>query len=386
MRLFKRSPAAPESGAKTQLRAAGTHPFGMLQNYTPLSEGNIRCYRAIREALPIIDAAIGKIVRLCSGFHVSCENAAEEAELNRFLVTVNTGRGQRGLQSFLDCYLDSMLTCGRAVGEIVTAANGREIAAVLCGDVTGVAIRESSKTPLRFEICYPGFGEPEPLPFQDLLLFTPYAPETGHPYGVSLLRSMPYLADVLMTIYHSVESNFRRSGNLRYAVTYRPGGDALDRANAAGRLQQIAREWSSAMQNTKNGSVRDFVALGDVDIRTIGADSRIPDTEGAVRQILEQLISKTGLPPFLLGLSWSSTERMSAQQADLLTSELTTIRRALTPVIRKICDLWLALHGFAVSDYEVAWDDINLQDQVEEAKARWYDAQTERIQGEKREV
>ena len=379
MRFFSKHAASAAPEPKTQLRAAETHPFGMLQNYTPLTEGNIRCYRAIREALPIIDAAIGKIVRLCSGFHVSCGSAAIEAELNRFLATVNTGRGQRGLQSFLDCYLDSMLTCGRAIGEIVPA-EGREIAAVLCGDVTGVVIREG-KTPLQFEICNPGFGEPEPLPYQELLLFTPYAPESAHPYGVSLLRSMPYLADVLMTIYHSVESNFRRCGNLRYAVTYRPGGDSVDRANAAGRLQQIAREWSSAMQSTKSGSVRDFVALGDVDIRTIGADSAIPDTEAAVRQILEQLVSKTGLPPFLLGLSWASTERMSAQQADLLTSELTSIRRSLTPVVERVCDLWLALHGYA-APYEVAWDVINLQDEIEEAKARWYDAQTERIKRE----
>ena len=36
---------------------------------------------------------------------------------------------------------------------------------------------------------------------------------------------------------------------------------------------------------------------------------------GGKRQMLEQLVAKTGLPPFLLGLSWSSTERMSAQQA-----------------------------------------------------------------------
>ena len=37
-----------------------------------------------------------------------------------------------------------------------------------------------------------------------------------------------------------------------------------------------------------------------------------------MRQILEQLVAKTGLPPFLLGLNWSTTERMSTQQADIL--------------------------------------------------------------------
>lgn len=66
------------------------------------------------------------------------------------------------------------------------------------------------------------------------------------------------------------------------------------------------------MQEGRNGSVRDFVSVGDVSIKAIGADNQILDSETPVRQILEQLVAKTGLPPFMLGLSWSSTERMSA--------------------------------------------------------------------------
>ena len=94
------------------------------------------------------------------------------------------------------------------------------------------------------------------------------------------------------------------------------------------RSRQIAREWSAAMEAGRDGRVRDFVAVGDVDIKVIGADNQVLDSEVPVRQILEQLIARTGIPPFLLGLSWSSTERMSAQQADLLTSEITAIRRS----------------------------------------------------------
>lgn len=380
MGLFqKKSSAVP----RAQLRSTGGHPFGMLKSYTPLGNGNISCYRAIREAVPIVDAAIGKLVRLSGGFSARCENPEAEAKLNRFLRTVDTGRGQRGLQSFLDCYLDSMLTAGRAVGEIVPAGT-RDIAAVLCGDVSSVIIREGA-APTAFEICAAGSAEPEPLPRQELLLFTPFCPETGHPYGVSLLRSMPYMVDMLMTVYHSIYSNFQRSGNLRYAVTYRPGDDPLGRANAADRLNQIAGEWSSAMASGRAGAVRDFVALGDVDVKTIGADARMPETETPVRQILEQLVSKTGIPPFMLGLSWSSTERMSSQQADVMTSEITAIRRSLTPVLERICDLWMAMHGWP-DPYEIVWDEINLQDEVEEAKARWYDAQAEKIRQEEAEA
>lgn len=379
MRLFtKTKPAAPV----VQMRETGAHPFGILQNAASLGGGSIAVYRAIRANIPIVDAAVGKIIRLCGGFRAECKNKTAAQELNRFLRTANTGRGQRGLQAFLDCYLDSMLTCGSAVGEIVTAGT-TDIAAVVCGDIRDVHIREGG-SPLEFEICGEKNGVLAPFPHQELLLFTPFCPEADNPYGVSLLRSMPYLAGTLMGIYESMNSNFERSGNLRYAVTYKPGGDILDRANAAERLNQIATEWSNAMQSCKSGLIKDFVALGDVDIKTIGADSEMPDTETPVRQILEQLISKTGIPPFMLGLSWSSTERMSAQQADVMTSEITAIRRSLNPVLERICTLWMEMHGYP-DDYEIVWDDINLQDEVEEARARLYAAQADELRQEMEE-
>ncbi len=128
------------------------------------------------------------------------------------------------------------------------------------------------------------------------------------------------------------------------------------------------------MQSGKDGSVRDFVAVGDVDVKVIGADGQVLDSEAPVRQILEQLVARTGIPPFMLGLNWSSTERMSAQQADLMTSELTAIRRTLTPVVERICSLWLRMHGYDCG-FEVVWDEINLQDDVEQARAELYRAQ-----------
>ena len=140
----------------------------------------------------------------------------------------------------------------------------------------------------------------------------------------------------------------------------------------------IAREWSAAMQSGKNGSVRDFVAVGDVDIKVIGADGQILDSEVPVRQIVEQLIARTGIPPFLLGLNWSTTERMSAQQADLMTSELAAIRRSIEPVLEKICTLWLRMHGYACP-CEIIWEPINLQDAVEEARAALFTAQKDKI-------
>ncbi len=370
MRLFtgKKRPAP-----RVQLRSAQRHPFGVLDGYVPLGGGDIRLYRAIREAVPVVDAAVMKIIRLAGGCSVKCEDARAEKELAGFLRTVNTGRAQRGLGAFIDAYLDSMITCGRAVGEIVTYGD-RDIAAVICGNVADVQIREGD-SPLDFKLCAAADGGVmRELPYQELLLFTPFNPEADAPYGVSMLRSMPFLTDILLKIYNSIGINWERAGNVRFAVTYKPQNDIVDKAYARERAELIAHEWSAAMQSGKDGSVRDFVAVGDVDVKVIGADGQVLDSEAPVRQILEQLVARTGIPPFMLGLNWSSTERMSAQQADLMTSELTAIRRTLTPVVERICSLWLRMHGFDCG-FEVVWDEINLQDDVEQARAELYRAQ-----------
>ncbi len=366
------------AAASTQIRSQETMPFGLLDAAAGLGGAEGRLYRAIREAVPVVDAAIGKIVRLCGGVTAQCTDPEGQRQLQKFLREVPTGRRQKGLQAFLDSYLDSMLTYGQGVGEMVLSGDGREIEALLCARVEHVCIREG-ETPLDFTICgYDSLGQPRPLPRQDLLLFTPYCPEAHSPYGVSLLRSMPFLTELLGKIYRAMGANWDRMGNVRFAVVYKPQGGELDAGTAQAHSRQIAEEWSRAMQSTKSGHVRDFVAVGDVEIKVIGADNQVLDSEVPVRQILEQLVAKSGIPPFMLGLSWSSTERMSTQQADMLTSELEALRRTLTPAVEQICRTWLRLHGFYCG-CEAVWEPINLQDELEEAKAAWYREQARQL-------
>ncbi len=80
----------------------------------------------------------------------------------------------------------------------------------------------------------------------------------------------------------------------------------------------------------------------------------------------------------MLGLSWSTTERMSSQQADVLTTELEAYRRILNPVLFRIGKKYLEINGIG-SSVEIVWDSITMQDETEMARARLYDAQTEKI-------
>ena len=376
MKWKKKEPGAV--AAVCQLRSGAVHPFGALRGYTPLGGGEEMVYRQIREAIPVLDAAIGKLVRLSGGFSVECPNQESQRRLEDFLRTVPCGRGQFGINSFLSGYVDSLLTYGRAVGEMVVG-NGK-LRAVCWGDVNDLEVCQGD-SPLDMVLWGPDDrGMMRPLPYQQLLLFTTWNPEPGHPYGVSIFRGMPFLAEILMKIYQTLGTNWERAGNIRYSVICK-GADDLDPAVAQERGRQVAMEWGRAMEEAKNGTVRDCVAVGDVEIKVIGGEAPSLDSQVPVRQILEQLVAKTGLPPFLLGLNWSTTERMSGQQADILTSELWALRRTVEPAVRKICRTYLALEGLD-DRVSIHWDDISLQDITEEAKAELYKAQAEKARRE----
>ena len=123
----------------------------------------------------------------------------------------------------------------------------------------------------------------------------------------------------------------------------------------------------------------DFVAIGDVDIKVIGADNTVLDSQVPVRQMLEQIVSKLSIPPFLLGLNWSTTETMSAQQSDILSNELEAYRRALNPVISKICDLWMKFNGYC-EEYKIKWKMVDLSDRLNIANTRLANARAAEIE------
>ena len=45
--------------AVTQLRSGNVHPFGALRGYVPLGTGEERIYHQMRQAIPVLDAAVG---------------------------------------------------------------------------------------------------------------------------------------------------------------------------------------------------------------------------------------------------------------------------------------------------------------------------------------
>ncbi len=335
-------------------------------------------YENLKNSVPVIDGAISKIVRLTGGFRVSVSDKKTEKELEHFLENVSVGGNMTGINSFIDLYLSQMLTYGTAVGEMVLSRDRRSFA-LYNGELNDVVLRRNEKDPMKIDVCLSCAGEAVPVKNTNAVLLSVLDPDAGKLHGNSILKGLPFVSGILMQIFESVGTNWERMGNLRYAVTYRPQNDSMEKAYAKDRAMQIAKGWSEAM---KSGSeVKDFIAVGDVDIKVIGADNQILDSEVPVRQLMEQIVAKTGLPPFMLGLNWSTTERMAQQQTDMLTSELYHYRRLLTPIIIRISKMYLRMNGLS-GECTVEWDDISLLDETEQAKANYYNAQAEKYRAE----
>ena len=380
MELFKRKKKEPVLVQTAPANSKSTHPFGILDkciSATPASPAEIKLYKSLREAVPVIDAAISKVLRLTGEFTIKSKNDLVEKELNKFITNVKVNSCGLGANSFIINHLDQLLTYGTAVGEIVIDSNNGDIAVLYNAPLETVELA-TGESPLELKVYkkYPD-GSSEPIKYPQLILVSSFNPDPGSIYGNSILKGLPFISNILLKIFHSIGVNWERIGNVRFAITYKPPADSGQRAYSKERAAQIAQEWSKAMRQGTNPS--DFIAVGDVDIKVIGADNQILNSQVPVRQLLEQIISKLSIPPFLLGINWSTTETMSVQQSEILSSELEAYRRILNPVIRQICDMWLKLHGLH-EEYSISWDKIDLKDHVHIANARLINARAQEIE------
>ena len=367
----KRSPK-PVSAAQTVARCpAGS--LSPLNRYPGQRRAERELYDALRGSVPAIDAAIGKLIRLLGGFRICSDSAECERLAREFVAEVQVDGSGRGLRCFAERYLDSLLTYGEAVGEMLADYQDSGVRALYNACLDDVEIGADG-SPMNLVVCRREPGGGVPVKYPELVFASLLNQQPGTVHGVSLLSGLPFVSSILLRIFNSVKTNWERVGDVRFAVTYNPDGGVFSEENA----RQIAEEWRKAM---RSDTVCDFVSLGDVNIRVIGADNVMPDCEVPLRAILEQITAKLGIPPFLLGFSWSTTERMSEQQADILTSELEYYRAAVSPVIIKIVSFHLRLRGYTDS-VDVLWDDINLQDTVELSQARLNNARAMQIEKE----
>lgn len=88
----------------------------------------------------------------------------------------------------------------------------------------------------------------------------------------------------------------------------------------AARQEKIRQDFTTAISSKRSGKSADFVSAvnadADITVEVIGADNQVLQLDVPARHVLEQIVSKMGLPAWMLGIYWSTTERMATLEIE----------------------------------------------------------------------
>jgi hypothetical protein len=209
--------------------------------------------------------------------------------------------------------------------------------------------------------------------------------QDGGTAGQPLFLACPTIGQVWTETLMAFKATQRRMGIPVYHVRVKlPEGfrdqpvkaaDGTDSTKAQELAKQISAGLTSALKSqVERGLAKDLVTDDGVDIKILGLSGEIIGTfEIGKRQLIEEIVVASDVPPTLFGYTWSTTERMSSVQMRKLVGRLWSIRRQDAPVIRKFVDLRQRLRGDS-RPWVMKWPDTNLADLTETATAALNDA------------
>lgn len=391
---------------------------GELSGFEP-KKVSPQLYEALRESLPILDGAISRLVELDGIVRVQGDNDAIVAEIEDWMGSVPVNDAEKGLQAVYEGQGNERYEQGFGIAEWTTDKRGTDIVGLRVADSKGVhfkrdatglrafyrppGVRAEQRTQngtverlLRGSAEFSGIDIPtlQSWGFKELdrkrLLYTVNAPDADNPYGTSVLRSLEFNGQTLLVIQNALQRSWSRWGDPPLLVVYTCSNrKVVDTPGALdARRDQIAGNIRKAMEEKGRGNSVDFVqAVGKDDnlvVSVIGADGEALELEAPARHILEQIVSKVGLPPWMLGLQFSTSERMAEQQAGMALQGSKTRFERRKPDLTHLVATMLRLRGrtWKRGDWELVQELPNIQDQLKAAQAGFLRAQTALMGGD----
>jgi hypothetical protein len=331
--------------------------------------------KRLRESLPLLDGCILRMKELVGCPEVEAAPRLKQ-DIDKFLTGLPVNRAQFGIENWVQSHLDNMYLYGRAHAEIILTNDRRDVFGLVEVHPTTTGFRPTFDGYAVNVVQYQyGGGVPVTL-VPELLLTSVNDLRGDDPNGTSLIGSLPFVGEIQNKTLRALGNTMDRFGVPSYWVNWEtpdgwndPTGD-----QAAAIVQPMMNNLTAAELARANGQVQNFFTNGKVTVQILGAAEQVLEYETTIKAISEQVTAKVGLPPFMFGFSWSSTERMSTAQAKMVTEIIQAARAVLTPCITQLIDLRQRLVG-RTGRFELVWPKVSLQDRVDEARAEWMDQQ-----------
>ncbi len=345
-------------------------------------------YEFLREAIPIMDAAIWRLVSLDGHIIVEGDNDSLVDEIQDWIDNVPVNDLQTGLQSWHQNYSNEAFEQGFALGEFVASKQRNDIVGLRVADSKFIKF---NRTPKEMEIWQKADGDLQERQLNPVnLLYWSIHNENQNPYGTPLFRSCEFVAQILATIHNSQLNVWERFGDPSFSMVYKTG--KKDGNNHQARVDALAKDLDSVVRAKRLGKSADFVHAIDtnssIEIKVIGAEGQILELEAPARHVMEQIVSKTGLPPWMLGMHWSTTERLAEFESEMVLADVTTRQSAKLPTFNRIVSTLLKMRGrtWKKGDWELKFQQVNLHDIEKQARARFLNSQADMMGPEQQQV
>src|SRR6185437_4596539 len=215
------------------------------------------------------------------------------------------------------------------------------------------------------------------------IVYASFNHENDQPYGVSLLRGIEFVGQILLKMHNATGQAWDRFGDPIFHIAYKTKNRALKDGSLDKRRAQLANDLQTALNAKRSGNSADFTtavaADDDVAVSIIGGDGKVLSIEMPARHMLEQVLAKVGLPPWMLGIQLGTAERMADNQAEVVLQESKTRWEARGPGLNRVVETWLRGRGLTwrPGDWKLVQNLPNLRDELKRAQAAFLNAQTQ---------
>jgi hypothetical protein len=339
---------------------------------------NLRLYEQLVQTVPVLPRAITALVDLVG---VPCVEAEPDvkADIDAWLGQVVTNRIQQGFHCWFPCWLGDMLLYGRSHAELILPQSLDDVFALQNlhprtidlrprGDGYNLDVVQIMSQRGLWRTLNPR-----------LILNAVHDVKTDLPHGHSLLFGLPFIAEIVTSMAKSYKGIWERFGDPSYFINWIPPKEGFadpTGSKAQGFVNGMTNLWSTAMQNRANGDVQDLVYAGDWKVQVVGAQGEALEFTVPYRELTLQVLSKTGIPPFLVGLHDATTETLSTTQAGLLSANVARLRCSVQPQLEYAIRMRQRLAG-QPDQFTLSWESPTLVDLLEHARADLFEAQAE---------
>lgn len=408
-----RDPALNQGG-QLALSKRDTAPMGpwsgVFGSWEPRSKSPW-LYEAMREALPVLDGGINRLVTLDGIIEVEGANDKLVQEIDEWMRNIPVNDLESGYQAFYSSQGNEYYEQGIGVGEFIYEPRGRDVIGLRVADSKGIGC---IRTEDRLRVYYrapaadtdrraDGLGTVESLlrggvrsdtiaaltanGYVELntaqAVFALHRPEADNPYGTSILRSLPFVAQLLLKMENASGRAWERFGDPPFHVHYSTKNRKITGDEALRRATAIAGDLAKALSGKARGNSVDLATAAaaddDVKVAIIGANGVAMEIEAPARHMLEQVVAGFGLAPWMLGITWSQAAGVGEQQSVVVLQESQTRFELRKPGLERPIAAMLRARGrtWKPGDWELTQRLPNLMDEQRRAQAEFLRAQTE---------